>query len=257
MVKDHIKRINAPRRWNILRKNYTFISRPNTGRDFTLCISLNTALKEMLGKTNTTKESKYLIKNKEVLINGKPIFDEKFPVGFLDVMSFPALNEHYRLLVSDENKLFLLKIKEEESKLKLSKVMNKKTLPKNIIQINSSDGRNFQFSAGDKALNDLKINDTILYSLPKQEIKQIIKLEKGVLVYLYKGKHIGKVVSVSDFKGENIIFALDKEVFETKKAYAFAIGKDAPIITLSEKTNREKQEKHESKEHKQDKKTPA
>jgi len=235
MVKDHIKRINAPKRWDILRKDHTFITRPNAGRDFSLCMAINPILKELLNKTQTTKESKYLIKNKGVLINGKPVYDEKYPVGFFDVISFPATGENYRLLVNEKNKLFLLKIKEDDAKLKLSKVWNKKNLPKGAVQINCSDGRNFVIKASDSLLKGVSINDSIFYTIPDHDIKQVIKLEKGAVVYLYKGKHIGQIVAVDDFKRENIIFKLNNEAFETKKVYAFAVGKDKPAVFLGEK----------------------
>jgi small subunit ribosomal protein S4e len=235
MVKDHIKRINAPKRWDILRKDHTFITRPNAGRDFSLCIALNPILKELLNKTQTTKESKYLIKNKGVLVNGKPVYDEKYPVGFFDVVSFPTTGENYRLLVNEKNKLFLLKIKDDEAKLKLSKVWDKKNLPKGAVQINCSDGRNFVMKSNEPLLKEISINDSILYTIPDHKIKQVIKLEKGTIVYLYKGKHIGNIVTVDDFKKENIIFKLDNETFETKKVYAFAAGKEKPLISLNEK----------------------
>jgi small subunit ribosomal protein S4e len=235
MVKDHIKRINAPKRWDVLRKNNTFISRPNAGRDFSLCISLNTALKELLGKTKTTKESKYLIKNKGVMINGKIVYDEKCPLGFLDVISFPTSGESHRMLVNEAGVLFLLKIRGEEAQLKLSKVLDKKILSKDTIQLNCSDGRNFLFKASDASLKDIKINDSLLYTLEGQKIKQHIKLEKGAIVYLYKGKHTGNVVTVDAFEGANIIFKVGKEAFETKRAYAFVIGKEKPVISVSEK----------------------
>jgi small subunit ribosomal protein S4e len=235
MVKAHIKRINAPKRWDVLRKTYTFITRPNAGRDFSLCIALNAVLKEMLNKTQTTKESKYLIKNQGVLVNGKLVYDEKFPVGFLDVISFPALGESYRLFVNTKNKLFLLKIKEEEKNLKLSKVSDKKSLSKGLAQINCSDGRNFSLKENDPLLKGISINDSLLYTLPEQKIRQAVKLEKGSIVYLYKGKHIGNVVSVDDFKGGNILFKLNQDPFETKKAYAFVVGKEKPVIAIYEK----------------------
>jgi small subunit ribosomal protein S4e len=189
----------------------------------------------LLGKTKTTKESKYLIKNKGVMVNGKLVFDEKFPVGFLDVVAFPELGESYRLLVNKENVLFLLKIRGEEAQLKLSKVLDKKILSKDTIQLNCSDGRNFLFKASDATLKDIQISDSLLYTLEGQKIKQHIKLEKGAMVYLYKGKHTGNVVIVDDFKGVNIIFKLGKEAFETKRAYAFVIGKEKPLITVSDK----------------------
>lgn len=235
MVKNHIKRINAPKRWDVLRKSYTFISRPNPGRDFTLCIALNVVLKELLDKTRTTKESKYLIKNQGVLVNGKIVHDEKSPVGFLDVVSFPALGENYRLLVNEKNKLFLLKIKGDEVNLKLSKVWNKKNLSKDTVQLNCSDGRNFLLKANDPVLKEINTNDSVLYTISDQKITQVIKLEKGAVVYLYKGKHIGNLVTVDDFRGGNIIFKLDHETFETKKVYAFAVGREKPAISINEK----------------------
>ncbi len=233
MTKNHLKRINAPKRWNVLRKSYKFITRPNPGRDLSLSVSLNTVLKELLKKTKTTKESKHLIKEKGVLVNGKKYYDEKFPVGFLDVVGFPSLKEHYRLLVNEKNKLFMLKISEEEARVKLSKVLDKKHLSKEAVQINCSDGRNFIFKSNDSFLSTVKTNDSFLYTIPDQKIKQVFKLEKGALVYLYKGKHAGQLVVIDDFKGNNIVFKINKDVFETKKAYAFVIGKDRPVISLT------------------------
>ncbi len=233
MTKNHLKRINAPKRWDVLRKSYKFITRPNPGRDLSLNVSLNTVLKELLKKTKTTKESKHLIKEKGVLVNGKKYYDEKFPVGFLDVVGFPSLKEHYRLLVNEKNKLFMLKISEEEARVKLSKVLDKKHLSKEAVQINCSDGRNFIFKSNDSFLSTVKTNDSFLYTIPDQKIKQVFKLEKGALVYLYKGKHAGQLVVIDDFKGNNIVFKINKDVFETKKAYAFVVGKDRPVISLT------------------------
>jgi small subunit ribosomal protein S4e len=235
MVKNHIKRVNAPKRWDILRKNKTFISRPNPGRDLSLCISLNTVLKELLDKTNTTKESKFMIKSEGVLVNGKRHFDEKFPVGFLDVVSFPSIKEHYRLLVNQKDKLFLFKIDEEESKLKLSKALDFITLPKGIIQLNCSDGKNFLFKKDDALLKEIKRNDSLLYSIPESQIKKHLKMEKGASVYLYKGKHVGNLVKIDDFdpKESNIVFKMGNDVFETKRVYAFVVGQDKPVISLN------------------------
>ncbi|MBN2459417.1 30S ribosomal protein S4e [Candidatus Woesearchaeota archaeon] len=235
MAKNHIKRVNAPKRWDVLRKNKTFITRPNPGRDISLSISLNSALKEMLGKAKTTKESKFMIKTQEVLVNGKRRFDEKFPVGFLDVISFPSIKEHYRLLVNQKDKLFLDKISEEESKVKLSKVINLVHLPRGIVQLNCSDGKNFLFKKDDPLLKQIKRNDSLLYSIPGNQIKKHLKMEKGALVYLYKGKHVGNLVKIDDLDPAepNIVFKLDDDVFETRRIYAFVVGQDKPVISLS------------------------
>ncbi|MBW2991153.1 hypothetical protein KY348_05625 [Candidatus Woesearchaeota archaeon] len=235
MVKNHIKRINAPRNWNIFRKRHAFITRPNPGRDLSLSVSLNTVLKELLNKTKTTKESKHLIKKQGVFVNGKRRYDYKFPVGFLDIVSFPGIKEHYRLMVNEKNKLFMLEISDEESKLKLSKILNKKQLQKGRTQINFTDGRNITVGKDSEILKQARTNDCVLYTVPGQKAKQVLKLEKGALVYLYKGKHTGLLVVVDEFDRDNIVFKLGKDIFETKKAYAFVVGKEKPVITLGKK----------------------
>lgn len=250
MVKNHMKRMNAPKKWEVLRKETTFISRPNPGRDISLCLSLNTAMKDMLGKSQNTKESKYIIKYRGVLVNGVRRYDEKFPVGFMDVITFPEINEHYRLLVNQKNKLFLHKINDIEAGMKVSKISGKKQVAGGILQVNCSDGRNFLFKADEPVAKELKLNDSIVYTFQDQKFKELIKLEKGALVYLYKGKHIGRIVKAVDFKGSDIIFKLDDITFETKRAYAFVIGKEAPVISLPEwkKTGSDKKN-NEAKEH--------
>jgi small subunit ribosomal protein S4e len=230
MVKNHIKRINAPKRWDILRKEHKFISRPNPGRTLELSISLNTALKEMVGITQTTKESKYLIKSRGAFVNGVRRYDEKFPVGFLDVLSIPETDENYRLLVNDHNKLALHKITDAESKMSISIISDKHPLSAGSMQINCTDGRNFLMSK--KEAESVATNDSLVYALPDQKVKEVLKLEKGCLVFLYKGKHIGRVVKVEDFKGSSIIFKSGNESFETKKSYAVVVGKDNPAIAI-------------------------
>jgi small subunit ribosomal protein S4e len=249
MVKNHIKRMNAPKKWDVLRKETTFVSRPNPGRDMNLCLSLNTAMKDMLGKSQNTKESKYIIRYRGVLVNGTRRYDEKFPVGFMDVITFPEIKESYRLLVNQKNKLFLQKINDAEAGIKVSKISDKKQVARGMVQVNCSDGRNFLFKADEPVARELKLNDSIVYTLPEQKFKELIKLEKGALVYLYKGKHIGRIVKAIDFKGSDIIFKLDEITFETKRAYAFVIGKETPVISLPEWKKGPDKKNKEPKEH--------
>jgi hypothetical protein len=80
-------------------------------------------------------------------------------------------------------------------------------------------------------------------------------MEKGAIVYLYKGKHIGHTVKIDDFEGNNIIFKLDGESFETKKAYAIVMGKESPAISVpdwkSEKATAHAPKEKENKEAKE------
>jgi len=62
-----------------------------------------------------------------------------------------------------------------------------------------------------------------------------LPLEKGMLIYLVAGKHIGAVGKLADISGTKITVKTDKENFETLKEYAFVIGKEKPCIALESK----------------------
>ena len=84
--------------------------------------------------------------------------------------------------------------------------------------------------------NGYKVGDSILLTLGKKnEIKEKISLDKGVLIYLTGGRHIGQVGKVQDIIGNRILYKTGTDdTVETLKEYAFPIGKDKPLITLTE-----------------------
>ena len=72
-MKDHLKRINTPRTWQILRKANKFITRPSSGaHPHDLCLPMNVILKK-LNFAKTTKEAKIILDKKEVLKDGKKV----------------------------------------------------------------------------------------------------------------------------------------------------------------------------------------
>jgi len=52
---------------------------------------------------------------------------------------------------------------------------------------------------------------------------------------LIGGTHIGENGIIKDIKGKKLVYKRNKEEFETLKKYAFVIGKEKPVIKLSEK----------------------
>ncbi len=227
-MKQHIKRLNTPKTWNIKRKGICWITRPKPGaHPLKFGMSINSVLKEILKLTKTTKESKRIINNKNILIDGKIIKEHRFLVGFMDVISLPSIKKYYRIIFDKKGRLSLIEIDEKESKMKICKILNKHTL-KGKIQINFTDSRNIIV---DK--NSYNTSDSLLITLPDQKIKDHIKFEKNSTIYLIGGKHIGIIGKVEEIKGNKFIFKTQKgETYETLKKYAFVIGKDKPIMKL-------------------------
>ncbi|MEK6839814.1 MAG: 30S ribosomal protein S4e, partial [Nanoarchaeota archaeon] len=119
---------------------------------------------------------------------------------------------------------FMLKKLDTDPKEKSCKIIGKHTLRKKKIQINLYDGKNIVV---DK--DSYKVGDTVIVAEGK--IKRHIKLEKGSLIYLTGGKHIGKVgklIDITKFKGmenDRIIMETKEGKIETLKDYVFVIEK--------------------------------
>ncbi|MBU0472020.1 MAG: 30S ribosomal protein S4e [Nanoarchaeota archaeon] len=228
MTKNHLKPQKAPQTWSIKRKQVKFVTRPNPGahkREFSMPINL--VLKNLLNKAQTNKEAKKILHDQEILVNGKRRKDHRFSVGLMDIMSLPKINEYFLMFLNSKNKLYLQLIDKKDSNEKISKITGKKLVKKGLMQLSTLDGRNILVKKG-----DYKVGDSITLSIPKQEVKSILKLEIGASILLYKGKYTGIIGTVFNIKEGLLAFKSDSKEYETKKEYAIVIGKDKPIIKI-------------------------
>ncbi len=229
MSKKHLKRLNTPNTWDIQKKGLKYIKRPLPGpHGFNEGVSLTVLLRDILKIAKTYKEVKNILHNHEVLIDGVKRKESKFIVGFMDSIKIPLTKENFRVVLNKKGKLCVIKIDEKESKLKICRIKGKK-MHKGKLQINLSDGRNVLL---DK--KECKVGDSVLIEVPKQEIKEVIKLDKGSFVFLIGGKHKGALANVDGIKDKVMKCKSKDGVFETSKRYAFVIGKEKPLIKVEE-----------------------
>lgn len=230
MGKGHLKRLYAPKSWQIKRKGIKFVSRPNPGpHSFRLSMPLNLIIRDLLKYAKSTKEVKRILQNKNIIIDGIRRKDHRLPVGFMDSIEFKETSNYFRVVLNKKGKIALIKIEKNEANLKLCKI-NGKSKVKGKTQLNLHDGKNILL---DKDL--YKVGDSVLITVPKQEIKQHLKLEKGAFIYLIGGKRIGEVGIAEDIIENKIKYKKDSDVFETLKKYAFVIGKEKPAIKVEDK----------------------
>lgn len=238
MAKLHAKRISAPKTWPIKRKIRTFTTRgfPN-GQKRELTLPLNTIIRDLLNFTKTAKEVRYLLKYKKVNVNGKRVINYRKTIGFMDVIEFPELKESYRLLINTQNKLFVLK--EKDDKIKIAKITSKKKAKntktqKDKVQLGFDDGNNVLIE--EKDAKNYKLGDSVLVQFgEKLTIKQHISFEKGKMVFMMGGKHVGNVGKIVDILDKNIIVETeDKRQFNTSKKYGLIVGDNKPLITLTQ-----------------------
>lgn len=226
MVKNHLKRIAVAKTWGILRKNHTFVTRPNPGaHSYDLGMSLNTLFKEVLGLCDTRKEVKKILHDKNVLVDGKRRHDEKFLAGFMDVISFPELKKSYRVGITSKGKVTAFAIKESEATKKLSKIANKHLLKGGKMQLTFSDGRSLVVEK-----DIYKTNDSLLLSVKDQKVEGHFPCQKGNYVLIVKGKYAGHHGVISSVDSEEIVFTSNDQTIQTKTPYAFVIGDKKPVI---------------------------
>lgn len=228
---DHLKRLAAPRTWQIGRKKFTYVTKPVPGpHDKETGISLGTILKEMLGCASTNREAKKILNAGEVKVDGKTRKDSRFPVGVFDTIGFSRTSENYRAIVSKKGVLDLVKIGKEEASVKPCKIIGK-TMVNGKLQLNLFDGNNISAGTG-----SYKVGDTLLLSVPDKKIEKHLKLDKKAAIFLIGGKHIGETGNVEDISEDKIIYKNQEgDLIETSRKYAFVIGDAKPSITLTEK----------------------
>lgn len=229
MATSHLKRLNAPKTWQINRRGLTFITRPKPGaHKMELCLPMNIVLRDMLEHVSTTKEVRALLLRKEILLDGKVAGSKTCQVGLFDVLQIPKLDEHYRMLLTDKGVLKLNKIDKKEAGMKPCKIIDKTKLRGGKLQLNLDGGINILVQEG-----SYKTGDTLMLELPSKKILSHIKLEKGAYIFLNGGKHIGDHGVLSEVKGNLVSYkSSEGSEVETSKRYATAIGKDKPEISL-------------------------
>ena len=223
---SHLKRLCMPKTWEIKRKGIKFVVKSNPG-PHSLKLSMPIALifRDLLGYAANLREVKHILFNNNVLVDGIRRKDYRFPVGIFDTVAVKETKEFFRVIF-DRRKLALLKIGEKDANLKPCKIVGKIKLGKKM-QLNLYDGRNLTVEK-----DDYKVGDTIVLELPKNNIKQHLKFEKGNLIYLIGGKHVGLSGTIQDMIGSKVKYKNDEGVFETLKKYAFVIGKDKPLMAI-------------------------
>jgi len=235
-MSKHLKRLAMPATWPLARKGSKFVTKPNPGpHSLEHGMALNSVLKEMLGWAKTSKETKLILNNGLITVDGKVRKELKFPVGLMDVLKNQKTGETFRIILNSKGKLHLLKIKGQEENIKPCKIIRKQMTKGGKIQITLHDGRNLLTDN-----NDYKVGDTLIIELPSGKPIQHLKLEKGTFVMITKGKHSGEFGKLLEIVGEKsiedtkILLESNGQKFETLKDYAFVIGKEKPLINLPE-----------------------
>jgi len=232
--KKHISRLAAPKNWPIKRKERKWIARPNPGaHPLEFGMPIVVGLKEMLKYAKTTREVKKILNDKKALVDGRVIKDKRFPIGVMDILSFPSIDNYYRLIINKLGKFSVVKIDKKQANLKVCKIKGKTSVKKGLTQINLHDNKNILVKDG----SSYKVGDSLILDLEKyngkgkkeDSIKKHLSFKKDALIYIYKGKYSGLNGIVGLIEGNKVIVKTGNNKFETLKKYIFVIYEEISL----------------------------
>jgi small subunit ribosomal protein S4e len=194
-----MKREKMPKNWPVPRKGKKFVVRPNHSNDKGLPILI--ILRDVLGITKTRKEVKKALHDKNILINGRNVRNEKNTAVLFDVITIVPSKKNYRIELTENGKFKIEEIKASEAKTKIAKIIDKKTLKGKKIQLNLSDGKN--------TLYDKKCStgESVIIDLKSKKVEKTIPLKVKSKVLVYAGKHAGKqgIIDTIDEKNKMVV----------------------------------------------------
>lgn len=229
-MKRHLKRLAMPKSWTAKRRGLTFIIRPYPGpHPMKMALPLGSVIRDALNIAKTSREVRSVLNDNEILVDGIRRKEPKFPVGIMDVIEIKKINKYLRVVL-ERGKIKLIDIDKKEAGIKPCKILGKGKI-RGKTQINLYDGKNILTDN-----DEYKVGDTLVIGLPKQEIKEHIKFEKGCFIYLIGGKHSGDMGKIEDIISKKATYkGKSGELIETSKEYVFVVGKDSPAVSLTKK----------------------
>jgi len=244
--KKHLKRKPAPTFWPIHRKELVWTVKPKPGpHAISRCMPLVLIIRDVLGFAKTRKETKAIISQEKIRVDGKVQREELFPTGLMDVVSIPDVEKAYRILPSEKG-LILHPIGKDEAGFKVCRIENKNVIKGGHVQLNLHDGRNILIHVKDPKNPEEDVyqtSDALKISIPDQQVIGHMKLAEGSSAIIVGGKNIGKygkIVAIerrpSQKSTRSLVTIEDKNGnrFQTTLDYLFVIGDTEPYISLPE-----------------------
>jgi len=223
-----LKRFGAPKTMHLHPKEGKFAVRVQPGpHSMERSAPLGYLLRDVLKITQTLRETKLILSEGKVKVNGVVRKSHRFPVGLFDIISIDGLENDYRMVYDTKGRLKAENVEQKSGNIvRPCKVIRKTMIKGGKIQITTDDGRNILVKD-----NSIKVNDTVMMKLPKQEILEVKKMEPNAVVYIIGGPHISKQAVVKEIKAGSekspkvVVLKQDNKEFETTIDNVIVVGK--------------------------------
>ena len=238
--KRHLKRFVVSKHIPIDKKTFTYAVKPSPGPHASdECIPIAILLRDMFKFARNMSEVKRILFERNVEVDGRVKTNRKYPLGFMDVISFPKIKQSYRMVLEEKKGLRTVPISGEETSVKLCQIKNKVTIKSGLTQLNLHDGRNIVLTKEQAATSTYSTHDTLKISLPEQQIIEKYELKTGNYGFVTSGRWMGKHGTIEEIsthgthKTKTVTLRLpDGEELVTLFRYIFVVGTTAPTVTI-------------------------
>jgi small subunit ribosomal protein S4e len=209
----HMKRYTMPKFWPVSRKKNKFIVSTSPGphaKDRSM--ALRVVLRDVMGYAETAKEAEEIVKAGNVFVDKKRVKDDKRAIGLMDVISFPSIKKHYRVIPSGKG-ILIDEIKEAESSKKLCRITGKKVVKGGKMQISLHDGRVIVLGMESK----YKPGDSVLIELPSQKILKHFSMKEGEKAVVIAGNNVGSEGKIKMIQNRVNMLEKSRVILETKE----------------------------------------
>ena len=212
-------------------KTWAVSPRPGPHKKFE-SIPLQVLVRDILSIAETGKEAQAIISKGEVIVDGKARKDNAYPVGLFDTINLPVSNQFYRVVPSHDG-MNVISIEKDEANVKICRSEGKTLIEKGKLQLNLNDGKNILVDDG-----KYKTGDSILIEVPSLKIREHVKLAKGSMGIILKGKNSGKSGEVKEIlpgkfrQHPSIICRIEGEDAEVLRDNFIIVGKEKSLITV-------------------------
>lgn len=185
----HRTRKEASKKLPIPRKGTKYIARASSNLDNSVSVVM--AVRDMLNLAQTAKEVRKMIHQKLLKVNGRVVKEYNQSIQLFNILE---ADKSYELSLLPTKKFTLVQTKAKDQRL--CKVVNRRLVKGNAIQLNLHDGTNLiskeKIGVGDSVYLDFN-----------NKVKKVVSVEKGKEVLIISGKYAGmngKVESVNEGK---------------------------------------------------------
>ncbi|MCJ7731384.1 30S ribosomal protein S4e [Candidatus Bathyarchaeota archaeon] len=234
----HLKRHQSPSHWPIHRKAGAWTIRTKPGpHSMDNSIPTTIIMRDQLNYATTASESKKLLTQGKLFVDGKPRYKKAFPVGLMDVLHIPDTKEYFRVLPDRGGKLKLQTITPDEAQFKLYRIIDKTSQKGGKTQLNLHDGSNVVIGT---EKDQYKVNDVLKIKIPEKEIQDYIDFKEMQQVIVTGGRSQGARGTLlglgpePGWKKTATIRTPEGDDIRTLAQYIFVVGSNESMIKLDD-----------------------